>query len=217
MLSDVTSFWSWLYSSLPSVISDLSPDVQLELDFEKILVHGESAGGTLAMISGYTQKIAAVIATYPSITLTRPPSPPDGVTQALLDAQAANPERIVSSVFPPLRLDLAENEWNRHWERSYGADGRETYLGRYLDKLDVDRVPYTLVLHGDADENVRIESTLDWVKRLQEKLGEAELAKKWDLRIEQGAGHGFDVDIPFDTPWLQEKLERVTDVWLRRS
>jgi carboxymethylenebutenolidase len=56
------------------------------------------------------------------------------------------------------------------------------------EELDWTRLPPVLILHGDADDNVRVEQAY----KLEEALKESGVT--FEIKIYAGAGHGFRGD-----------------------
>jgi len=113
ILEDVTDFWTWVRNDLQTFLDIKRPGI--EADLSKIIVHGESAGGTLAMLSDFTQPhgfIKAVVAMYPGIDfepvrtkapLGLPPFPKEIMAAHL---KAMVPGKIVTSAMPPARREI---------------------------------------------------------------------------------------------------------------
>lgn len=91
--------------------------------------------------------------------------------------------------------------------RYYGTDEKHN-LWKLLEKAD--DMPYTLVLHGEEDTAVPVYGSIDWVAAATKKFGEGKIK----LHVEPGGEHGFDCEIPLETPWLQEGLQTITALWL---
>jgi hypothetical protein len=54
MLEDLSDFWTWVRGGeLQKTLDGFKPGV--EADLEKVIAYGESAGGTLALQSGFSQ------------------------------------------------------------------------------------------------------------------------------------------------------------------
>lgn len=73
VLSDIKDFWTWLHGSLGAAVESLAMEVQP--DFERTLVAGESAGGYLAVQSALLHpeaRISAVISQYGMLDNTLP-------------------------------------------------------------------------------------------------------------------------------------------------
>lgn len=181
------------------------------------MVQGESAGGTIAIVSALTQPpgfIKAVIATYPFITLspkrTKPifgaPVLPTSVLQDHLDS--IQPGKIITEAIPPERINIAIAIAQQElFPRYYGTDeGHDAF--KLLEKAS--DIPYTFILHGTEDSAVPVDGSIEWVAAAKNNTGQG----KVKLHLEQGAEHGFDGETPLETPWLQEGLKVITENWL---
>ncbi|KAF9696683.1 hypothetical protein EKO04_005378 [Ascochyta lentis] len=218
ILEDLAAFWTWFRSGgLTSYLA--SQGVAAELDFDRVLASGDSAGGYMALMSGLLQpkgSIKAILAQYPMTDGLRRepselfidlPSPPS----SLLDKHLAaiKPGAIVSSCVPPARMEL-----------SYVLSA----YGRYLEFFGNDKLmwplylvdekkwlPPTWIHHGDVDTAVSIEDTKAFVGKC-EKIEGTEIR----LEIVKGKDHGFDTQAKEDEePWLKEGLEWVEGKWLQ--
>jgi len=192
----------------------------VEADLSRVIVHGDSAGGTLSMWSGFTQSpgfIKAVIATYPGISpIIERDKPPLGapiIPPEVLEGHLKSMEKgkIVTAADPPARIDvwLSIAQQSRLME-FWGTDERFDNW-KLLEKTS--EVPYTLILHGSEDTAVPVAKSIKWVDKIKQKFGEAKI----DLYIEPGVEHGFDVELPLNTPWLEERLKKVTALWLEKE
>jgi acetyl esterase/lipase len=243
ILADLVDFWTWLNAnSVDSFLS--SKDHGLTLDYEKVLVTGDSAGGYMALMSALTQPpssaIKAVLAQYPmtnylrctpSETFMGLPSP----KESELDHHLASMKHgeLVSSAFPPQRTNIS------YLMAAYG---------RYLDYFGEDemmwpvglvreagrKLPPTWIIHGDADTAVNVENSRKFVEKCKSVMGEeVEVRlevregmehgfdidmKEVEVRLEvrEGMEHGFDIDMKEDVQeWLKQGLVWVEGKWLR--
>jgi acetyl esterase/lipase len=214
ILEDVSDFYNWVRDGLRGHLSKAAPGIEADLD--KVISYGESAGGYLAIQSGFSQPpgfIKAAIATYPLIDLTPKrtapifgaPTIPSSVLEGVL--KGLEPGKITSSAEPPARLPIAISmaQQNRLSE-FFGVDDKLS-LASSLQTLD--DVPFIFIAHGKDDSAVPAEGSINFVKVVEQKFGSG----KTCLRIEPGE-HGFDGTATLDTPWLKEGLSRVTELWL---
>jgi len=159
---------------------------------------------------------------YPVINLlperTKPVMGAETVPPSVLAAHLAAmvPGKIVTSATPYARMDIAISVVQQKLLRQFWGDDERIDLHKLLEKAKEEDVPYTLILHGDEDTMVPIGGTREWVELVKKKFGD-KTAEKFDIHIEPGAEHGFDVAVPLETEWLQEKLKKVTEVWLGKS
>lgn len=67
ILSDVEDLWQWVHDGLPQVLSARAPEIEVDLD--KILVEGNSAGGFCAahLAMDHPTSIRAAILVYPML------------------------------------------------------------------------------------------------------------------------------------------------------
>ena len=181
------------------------------------MVQGESAGGTISIVSALSQPpgfIKAVISTYPFITLsptrTKPifgaPVLPTSVLQDHLDS--IQPGKIITEATPPDRINIAIAIAQQElFPRYYGTNERHD-AWKLLEKAN--DIPYTFIFHGAEDSAVPVDGSIEWVAAAKNRLGQG----KVKLHIEEGAEHGFDSETPLETPWLQEGLGAITENWL---
>jgi acetyl esterase/lipase len=212
---DVADFWDWMRADLQPYLNNVRPGV--EADLGKILVHGESAGGTLSLLSALSQPpgfIKAIIATYPVTTIapkrTKPPYGAPLVPESVLQEHLSSiqPGKIVTAAIPPDRFKLVLSILQQDLLSSYYGSDEKYEVWKLLEKAD--SIPQTFIVHGDDDLAVPVHGTLEWVAAAKEKFGE----EKIQLHIEPGAGHGFDaVSATLETPWLQDGLKEITAKW----
>ncbi len=196
-----------------------SQNVGVDLDFERILASGDSAGGYMALMSGLLQpkgSIKAILAQYPMIDRLRRepsglyaglPSPPASFLDEHL--KAVKPGVIVSSCAPPGRMQLsyALSAYGRYLEFN-GSD--EMMWPLYLVE-EKKWLPPTWNHHGTADADVSVEDSEAFLVKC-EVIGGLEVK----LKVIEGEIHGFDVDAKEDEmPWLKEGLSWVEGNWLQ--
>jgi acetyl esterase/lipase len=212
---DVSDFWDWIRTDLQPFLSSTRPGVEADLD--KVLVHGESAGGTISMVSAFSQArgfIKAVIPMYPAITLVpkrskpnlgSPPIPESILREHLNSMQHGN---IVAEATPPERINIMLSVAQIETIHKYYGTAEKHDIWKLLEKAD--DMPYTLILHGQEDSGVPVEDNVEWVAAARKKFGEGKIM----LHVEPGAEHGFDTAVPLETAWLQEALKPMTAHWL---
>ena len=192
-----------------------------QIDFDHVLVEGDSTGGWLAMQSAIMQpagSIKAVIGLYPQLDMRDPfyntkfekrlfgmPMLPTEVVDAYVAAMA--PGAVVTSAHLPSRLDLA---------CSMVQNGRVTeFLGEAKDLFPVemvalaDSMPAVLILHGSEDTAVPVAGSKRFLEALKSRLPESKI--RLDVRP---GDHGFDGDATIGEEWLKEDVEFITGHWL---
>ncbi|KAF2850391.1 alpha/beta-hydrolase [Plenodomus tracheiphilus IPT5] len=217
ILSDLDDFWTWFHSDkLSSFLK--SQGVVANLDYDHVLVSGDSAGGYMTLMSGLTQpkgSIKALLAQYPMTDSLRrdptaelygQPTPPPTVVDKY--TAGIKPGTVISSAVPPARMDIsyALSAYGRYLE-FFGSD--KSMWPLYLVETK-DYLPPTWIVHGDADTAVSIEDSRAFVNKAR-KLGGAEV----ELVVRPGEEHGFDAAVKeVEEEWLKEGLRWVEDKWL---
>jgi acetyl esterase/lipase len=203
ILSDVDAAWAWLATTAAA---------EHALDPARLALVGHSAGGYLALARGphLRPRPRAIVSFYgygdvagawytkPSPTyLAEPTIPREAALRAIAET-------------PPWADDLSPRmAYYRHL-RQQGtwptevlgtSPGDDASLARYCPERHVTADhPPTLLLHGDADDDVPVERSLDMADAL------ARTGVRRELVIVPGAGHGFDSD-PYD-PNATRALDR---------
>lgn len=218
ILTDLAEFWRWVHGGgLTSYLA--SQGVDLELDFERILASGDSAGGYMALMSGLLQSkgsIKAVLAQYPMTDSLRRekselfvniPAPKEHLLNEHLEK--VKPGVVVSSCVPPKRMDLSYvlSAYGRYLE-FFGGD--KSMWPLYL--VDEKKwLPPTWIHHGSVDTAVSVEDSKAFVGKC-EAIGGLEVR----LQIVEGEDHGFDTGAKEDElSWLKEGLRWVEEKWLQ--
>ncbi|KAH7392776.1 Alpha/Beta hydrolase protein [Pyrenochaeta sp. MPI-SDFR-AT-0127] len=220
ILEDVTDLWKWIDEKLAEFITPLQPSI--ELDFTRVLVGGDSAGGWTALHSVLMLpegKIKAMLLQYPMTKrlpdADRPfPLGESAPPISLIDEHIASIpfQSVISSAIPPARFDLCDAlavHYNR-WEERFGT-GRHLHPINALEEADF-FVP-TLILHGAQDADVSLADCKQFVDKVGKVLGR-EAQNSVSLVVVDGE-HGFDSElVENDTLWLKEKLEWIEQIWL---
>ncbi|KAF3050933.1 hypothetical protein E8E11_008701 [Didymella keratinophila] len=217
ILEDLRDFWTWLRDGgLKQYLA--SQNVDRELDFDRVLASGDSAGGYMALMSGLTQpkgEIKAVLAQYPmtdslrrdaSEMLIDQPAPP----ASLVDEHMKTVKEgiVVSSCVPPARMELSYvlSAYGRYLE----FFGKAKMMWPLYLIEEKKWLPPTWIHHGDADTAVSIEDSKAFVAKCET----AGLEVK--LEILEGEEHGFDTQArEDDLPWLRDGLRWVEEQWLQ--
>ena len=219
-LEDLSDFWTWFHHDLKPYLAEMN--VSKEVDFGKVLLVGDSAGGYLAVQSIFIQPtnfIKAIIGMYPMIDmksdffqkkydkpiLGHAPVSNETVTEHLESMQKGH---IVSSANPPARWDLAIGiVQNGRYLEFFGTEP-DLFP---LEKLDqVSSIPPMFIFHGNEDSAVPVEGSEKFV----EALKSTHPATSVLLKTPPG-NHGFDVPATLETDWLKEGLAFVSEHWLR--
>ena len=215
IMEDLSDFWKWVRGGeLQKHLDSFKPGV--EADLSKIIAYGESAGGTLAIRSGFTQPtfVKALIGTYPAIDLgakcDKPilgaPTIPHEALESHLKAMV--PGKIVTSAFPPERMHLSLSMVQQGRLQDFFGQDESLFTTKVMEKLD--DVPFMLIMHGRDDTAVPVQGSYDFEEVARKKFGSG----KVELVVEPGE-HGFDGTATLNTPWLKQGLEKVTKLWLR--
>jgi len=211
---DLSDFWKWVRDgSLQKHLDSFKPGV--EADLSKVLAYGESAGGTLAIQSGFTQPgfIKAVIATYPGMNIgvkrDRPimgaPTVPPEVLESHLKAMV--PGKIVTSALPPERMQLWLSMAQQERTQAFFGTDESLFPMKVLAKIE--DAPFMLIMHGSEDTVVPVKGSYDFEDAARKKFGPG----KVELIVQPGE-HGFDGEATLESPWLKQGLEKVTKLWL---
>jgi acetyl esterase/lipase len=223
ILEDIRDFWAWAYRDLATFVRNAAPGV--EVNFEQLLVSGDSSGGWHALHSVFELpkgRIKALLLLYPMVQkwckskdLLRKwgrPTPDEKIIDGHL-AQVPQGS-VVSSDRYLTRAELADAfSANEHrWDLAFGTDKRLHPTERLREK---EGFPPTLVLHGDADKSVNLEDCVDFVRNVEEVFGPA-TGEDVHLVVRVGEEHGFEIEFAEqDEPWLAEQLQWLEKVWLQ--
>ncbi|KAF2855265.1 alpha/beta-hydrolase, partial [Plenodomus tracheiphilus IPT5] len=216
ILEDIADFWTWFRSSLPAFVASNQPTIQL--NFAKVLVSGESAGGWCALQSVLSEPqstFKACLVQYP-VTNAFPTSPDDILfgqaipPREVLDKFLADivPGTVISSATPPAR------DWVSPMLRAHGRWAEFFGRGKHLmpdTRLDDAKffVP-TYIIHGENDTNVSVKWTHTFVEKARNLFPETRFAL-----VTPPGDHGFDAEIyEEEEPWLGELLKEVEHDWL---
>ncbi|KAH8641103.1 alpha/beta-hydrolase [Alternaria alternata] len=221
ILEDLSDFWTWFNKgSVSDFLASHRKGGGIELDYEKTLVSGESAGGYMALMSGLTQprgSIKAILAEFPMTNYLRieksdmyfdAPSPPESELAEHISTIKSGV--VVSSGWPPARLSLNYLlAAYGHYLTYFGKDEKMWPIGLIEDKK---WLPPTWVVHGDVDSAVSVEDSKKFVEKCKALGDNIEV----QLEIRPGQEHGFTIPIKEDEePWLKEGLAWVEGKWLR--
>jgi acetyl esterase/lipase len=220
-MEDVHDFWKWFNTDLAPYVASKAPGI--DLNFERLLVSGDSAGGLLALQSAITvpeRKIKAVLCQYPmtdylnrkpEVFVNGKPAPGPEIIDSFLEQVPKG--TVISSSIPPARMELsyALSAYGR-WLEYYGAEKKLLPIFSVEDAVDL---PPTLIIHGEQDEVVDVEDSRKFVEKVDDVMGN-EVRKNVRLVTADG-GHGFDTAAELteeDADWLKEGLEWLEGKWL---
>ncbi|KAK3318885.1 Alpha/Beta hydrolase protein [Apodospora peruviana] len=224
VMDDISDFWDFVSSSLPSVITQKYP--HLEIDLSRTAAFGESAGGFLSLQSAFLfqskANIKAVVAPYPAmypdIACYNPRQLPEGVQTAQDDAitayiqeNARQGKVRLSTPFPELLELLVVNylATGRHREM-LGEDQRlRLEYGLQTAVEGGKGVPPIWILQSTEDRVIPKESTDELVQRISKALPDTPLK----YSVQTGGDHGFDAPMGLDEPFIAEGIEFVKKYW----
>lgn len=235
IFDDLEDFWSWLHSSSAAELLSAQPH-SVEMDLDRILLAGESAGGLLSIIFAlaHPDDVRAATAAYPSVhmaashfrTPKRTPLMDMPVPESRIGDHIASMKKraIVSSAFPPDRLDLMVGAiqhghltalYDRGTESETKARRELRYPMERLDQPDA-KIPRggIAVLHGVQDDVVPPVISQDFVDKARSVMKGKSGGDKIVLALREGEGHGFDGLIGLDQDWLKECIGGAVAAWL---
>ncbi|KAF2029909.1 alpha/beta-hydrolase [Setomelanomma holmii] len=216
--SDLADFWTWFHNgNVDKYLSSQSRDISL--DYEHVLVSGDSAGGYMALMSALTlprDRVQACLAQYPMTWyLRRSPAeefldePAPGPEIIDEHMSSVTPDTVISSATPParMRLSYAMSVFNRYLE--FFGDDKKLWPMYLIE--DKDWAPPTWIIHGDADTAVSIEDSREFV----EKWKARGMGNEARLDVREGMEHGFDIGMrENEEKWLRDGLGWVEGKWL---
>ncbi|GFF26437.1 probable carboxylesterase 6 [Aspergillus udagawae] len=230
IFSDIEDFWVWLHSSaVTELLATSSAPTQLDLD--RILTAGDSAGGLLSICVGlaHADEVRATAASYPMVdmaseyfrTATSSEPLPD-VPASTVEDYLAQMDRsaIRSSAFLPDRFDLMVaaiyyGALGQFYEDGAEGSPRELrYPLEWLDRPDV-KIPRggIAILHGLQDAVVPVEQSEKFVEKAREVMKGRPGGDKVILTLREG-DHGFDVEASLEEEWLSSHLKQAVEAWL---
>lgn len=173
VLTDIRSFLAWLLDDGDDGLRPLLP-ATITPDLGNVLVSGESAGGWLALQSGFCrpEAIGAVIAHYPMLDLRDAHYTAAGHKDLIAPAPPQVDRRLLAEHVAALTGDEVVTSETAFWPRGalsismlqqgsfakfFGDDGA-LYPMEVLERLGRDPPP-TWILLGEADRIVPVEGT----------------------------------------------------------
>lgn len=236
VFDDLEDFWSWLNSSSATeLLSAHSHPV--EMDLARILLAGESAGGLLSIIfaMAYADDVRAATAAYPSVDMAashfRTPKTTPLMDMPVPESRVGDhmasmkKDAIVSSAFPPDRLDLMlgaiqhgnlTSLYDRGTEMETKSRPELRYPMERLDRADA-KIPHggIAIIHGVRDDVVPPAISHDFVEKARRVMKGKPGGDKIVLALREGEGHGFDGLIGLDQDWLRECIGGAVETWLK--
>lgn len=233
ILTDVDDFWRWVKSGQAGSVLSSSLPTPLELDLDRVITTGESAGGFLSVYLSLTfpDEIRAGTAGYPMFNQDGPVDGESSTSRPkiqppleLVTTHLANmkPGDIVSSDPKNSRFLLGisivvhgkQVEFiERDSDLSPLHRDRLSQLAR-LDRADT-HLPRggLVILHGKEDPIVPVVFSERFVRVAREKLRGRQGADDIVLSVQKGE-HGFDNPVHLEEGWLQEALQKAVSTWL---
>ncbi|KAI9150867.1 beta-lactamase [Paramyrothecium foliicola] len=228
ILEDMRCFWQWFDAGgCQKYLNSIGLN-DIELDIDRLLLLGESAGGYLVIQSVLSQfaRPRAIVMLYPMIDLKAdhytkesekpivgvPNFPSQMVDEFLASANGQAP---ITEADPPDRLAvaLASVQTGRFLE--FLGEEPELFI---LDRIQTNNLPQKksigpllppfFILHGKEDSAVPANGTLRFLETLREKHS----AVRFRVAIQPG-DHGFDFGATLDDSWLRNGLNFVTSPW----
>lgn len=172
-----------------SFVQDQAKEFDVEPD--RVVVQGHSAGGHLALLAGTRCRVAAVVAYYPTIGFHAPTTPSEAAPPS--DSGRPTIPQAADGTVPGDRL-LGEH-----------PSEEELRAASPIQQVNADSPP-TLILHGGADWLIKPFSSVLLYQRL------AELGVDCDLHIYAGQSHEFDL-----APSMLDVTARETALFIRRN
>ena len=220
ILADLSDLWQWIFDRLPSYVTRVGRR-GLEIDFEHILVVGDSSGGYLAVQSVLTQPAGIfkmLVGLYPQLDmqsdfyntkfektpLSMPMLPTEIVDKHVA---ATKPGTVVSSADPPTRVDLACSIVQNGRMLEFLGSDEVLFPLEMVGK--VGSMPPTLIVHGKEDTTVPLEGSIHFVAALKQKHPSTPVTFAM-----QPGDHGFDDEATLQTGWLMEHVDFIVRHWL---
>ncbi|CAK39459.1 hypothetical protein CBS115989_2047 [Aspergillus niger] len=236
LFDDIEDFWIWLHSPVAAELLSSQPN-PTELDLDRIITAGESAGGTLSicLALAHPEEIRAGTAAFPGmlsapvedVSVRKDRPRPSGLSleeaNRLVDEAIKDSEQgvVQSSLTPPERLTLmlASLESERLYElyeRGTEKDPRRA-LRHPMERLDEPDVKFPRggisIRHGLDDDIVPPGISQAFVDKARKVMKGKPGGDKIILALRPG-GHGFEGETRGDEEWLQENLRAAIEAWL---
>ncbi|KAK9236663.1 Alpha/Beta hydrolase [Lipomyces kononenkoae] len=236
VLDDIEDFWQWLHS--PAVTDLLSNQSQwsqpLELDLERIITAGESAGGLLSIQTAlsHADQIRVCTASYPVVDIEDPffstafeknilgtPQVPESVITDHIAKLV--PGSVVSSAVPPERIQLMFGfvQQGRLLEFIQRGAISEEDIKKLIPMRRIEdddaKLPVggLFINHGIQDTAVPVAGSKKFIAKIQAVMKGKQGADNVTLTLQDGE-HGYDAQTTLDEGWVQDGLTSVVSAWL---
>lgn len=230
--SDVEDFWTWLHSpALAGLLASHSTPTELDLD--RILTAGESAGGLLSvyLALSHPKEIRSATAAYPAVDMDsddyRLPraSPCFGhhVPESVFHDEEAAAEigTAQSSITAASRLTymlaaLEHGKLTEVYERgSEGVPREVLYPTVKLEQPDLGiPVGGIAIIQGRQDSVVPMGGVKKFVERARQVTKGLPGNEGVVLTVRDGE-HGFDGPVRYSEEWLRATLKVAVDTWVK--
>jgi len=227
---DLEDFWSWLFNSPPALKDALlasSHAEDLELNLDRIIATGESAGGLLSIQSAlsHPSRIRAALASYPwiadapefQVPLPAPPfgvHTPRSVAEDLI-AAVAKDKAPQSAIVTPERMAFAVSAIEHGLMGKLYTDGGSDdvlFPMRRLANPNVRLPPGGIaIIQGRQDSVVPAPVVERFVERAREVFGDGDDKVKLTMRDGE---HAFDALARYDEEWLRQAFKGAVQTWL---
>ncbi|KAL2065355.1 hypothetical protein VTL71DRAFT_3025 [Oculimacula yallundae] len=229
ILSDITTFWTWLHGTLPSI----SETWHAEPDLNRIACCGESAGGYLAVFSALLvpgSKIKAIISDSAALNFdvsdlkvprprvmmgTRPPPPrqAEALIRAYLKKFKEDGAKTRTGCEPGELWELTLCIFQQAYlPRLWWVKGESTPLSLMQGierEEESKRMKPIWVIHGMNDTMVGSAASTTFVRRLEEVLPSTPVL----MNLEVG-DHMFDLQYRMDVDWIKKGCEFIEKYWI---
>ena len=227
---DVEDFWKWLHSPEFSRLLEQNP-VPIRADLDRILTHGESAGGLLSLYIGlaHPNEIRAITAAYPmldphpkSVSFAQPRAgPPMGVnTDKKYLGFGAPAGTVISSAasedhFKYMLAVFEHQTLGEIYARgSENVPAETLYPFARLEQSHVQIPEGGIAILGSYEDSlIPVQDLERFVKRAREVTKGQAGNDKIVLSLQHGE-HGFDLELRLTEKWLQDVLKQAVDAWL---
>lgn len=225
ILEDLEDSWKWVQSDLSKFVQEKT-NGKVQTDTNRILAHGESAGGYLSLMLGlsHPDKLRGVIGAFPMADMRSPffnedfEKPTFNLPQIPYSLIEEHKKKVRSGQSPAIvaedpnfeRAELMFAMIQRGaFKEFFPADKREYSPIERIE--DGARFPKggTFVFHGREDSVVPVEGSL----KLAETVKALDPESKFQLVTRPG-DHGFDDTADLDEEWLAEGLKPLVASWL---